>query len=337
MTKPIVPRPNVINGLRYAADSAFAMMAGMQLDLFTPLKNGPMTPEEIAEAIGVKSTRLHLLLYVLVVAGLLTEHKGKFANTAEADQFLVRGAPSYLGNRHPSWAMRWNAYFKTTESIRTGAPQAKLDFASAEPENVESFLRNINASTIPAARALLEIDDFRSVDTLVDVGSGVGGVAITIAKACPHIRATAIDLPQVTPIAEKVVAEESAADRVSVAAVDVVNEPLPGRYDVAILRAFVQVLSEDEARAALKHVGAAITPGGKMYIIGQILDDSYKSPLEAVGFNLTFLNLFEAGESYSEQKYREWLTDAGFTDIERSSVLLAEGSGLITARKSSNA
>ena len=32
---------------------SFALLAGMQLDLFTPLKAGPMRPEQIANAIGV--------------------------------------------------------------------------------------------------------------------------------------------------------------------------------------------------------------------------------------------------------------------------------------------
>ena len=31
------PRPDTINALRFGADSALAMLAGMQLDVFTPL------------------------------------------------------------------------------------------------------------------------------------------------------------------------------------------------------------------------------------------------------------------------------------------------------------
>ncbi|MGZ8531804.1 MAG: methyltransferase family protein [Candidatus Binatia bacterium] len=92
-----IPRPDTINKLRSAADAAFAMLAGMQLDLFTPMKAGPMTTEEIANAIGVAPTRLRLLLYALVVAGLLTEEDGRFSNTPEANQFLVKGDPSYIG------------------------------------------------------------------------------------------------------------------------------------------------------------------------------------------------------------------------------------------------
>jgi len=47
----IAAGPETINKLRSAAEAAFAMLAGMQLDVFTPLKNGPLTAEQIAAAI----------------------------------------------------------------------------------------------------------------------------------------------------------------------------------------------------------------------------------------------------------------------------------------------
>jgi SAM-dependent methyltransferase len=294
------PRPDTINKLRFAANGAFAMLAGMQLDVFTPMKDGPLTAEQIAAAIGVGPSRLRLLLYVLVAAGLLTEQYGRFSNTAEANHFLVKGGPSYLGNRHAAIAMWWTAYLKTAESIRSGVPQAKLDFSNSPQEEVEAFLRSINANTVPAARTLVAKYDFSSVRTLVDVGSGGAGVALTITKTFPHIMATAVDLPEVAPIAEKIVAEEGATERVKVIAADVLSAPLPGSYDVAILRSFLQVLSPRDACLALKHVAAAVKPGGRIYVIGQILDDSRRSPLGAVGFNLNFINHYDAGESYTE-------------------------------------
>ena len=70
----------------------------MQLKVFTPLQNSPMTAEQIADEIGVVPTRLPLLLYALVAAGLLTEQDGQFANTPEAQHFLVKGKPSYMSN-----------------------------------------------------------------------------------------------------------------------------------------------------------------------------------------------------------------------------------------------
>jgi len=68
------------------------MLAGMQPDRFTPLKNGPLLATEIATALGVKLQRLEILLYALVRAGLLTVNGGRFGYTPEADAFLVAAA-----------------------------------------------------------------------------------------------------------------------------------------------------------------------------------------------------------------------------------------------------
>ena len=78
---------------------------------------------------------------------------------------------------------------------------------------------------------------------------------------------------------------------------------------------------------------AAIKPDGTIYIVGQILDDCRTAPLEALGYNLNFINLFDDGESYTEQEHRGWLNDAEFGDIERANFLLPDGDGVMIARK----
>ena len=84
-----VTRPETIDKLRFAADSYLAALAGMQLDLFTPLKDGPKTAEEIAQATGVGPARLRLLLYSLVAAELLAEQ-------ADVSRIPVRRSNSWL-------------------------------------------------------------------------------------------------------------------------------------------------------------------------------------------------------------------------------------------------
>jgi hypothetical protein len=48
---------------------------------------------------------------------------------------------------------------------------------------------------------------------------------------------------------------------------------------------------------------------------------------------LLLVNIFDGGESYTEQEHRAWLQEAGFVDIERASGLLPDEHSLITARK----
>ena len=97
---------------------SFAMVAGMELVLFTPLGDGPRQAEEIASAIGVGVDKLTPLLYVLVTTGLLTVERDLFSNSPEADHFLVRGKPTYQGERHQFFSERWNDALQSAESIR---------------------------------------------------------------------------------------------------------------------------------------------------------------------------------------------------------------------------
>ncbi len=323
--------PKTIEKLGYAAYPAFAMVAAMQFDLFTPLGTGPMSAKQLADAMGVKSAKLTQLLYVLVTAGLLTFEDGKFANTPEADYFLVKGKSTYLGGRHVFYTARYQEVMQTTASIRTGCPKAKLDFASLSSEELETFMRSLHPATMAAGRDLLSRADFSSYRHLLDVGGGSGGLALAITAACPQLRATVLELPSVMPITQRFIEQEGMTGRAEVIKGDVVNGPITGNYDVAVLRAFVQVLSQDEARHAFRNLIRVLDPGSPIYIIGHVLDDSRTSPPESVAFNLVFLNTYDEGQAYTEHEYRSWLTEASFIDIER--VVLAGGQSLITARK----
>ena len=126
--------------------------------------------------------------------------------------------------------------------------------------------------------------------------------------------------------------EEGATGRVKVLTADVLNGPLPGSYDAAILRALIQVFSP-KTRALRSRTSGRINPAARHISSDRSLIIHVKSSPAAVGFNLNFINTFDVGESYTEQEYREWLSKAGFVDIERASYMLAGENGLMTARK----
>ena len=90
-------QPTTIQHLASAVYPSFAMLAGMQLDVFTPLADGPLTATQLADAIGVNAEKLSRLLYALVTAHLLTVEGDRFANTPEARQFLVKGQTDVSG------------------------------------------------------------------------------------------------------------------------------------------------------------------------------------------------------------------------------------------------
>lgn len=122
-------------------------------------------------------------------------------------------------------------------------------------------------------------------------------------------------------------------NRVQVRAADVLACTPEGRFDVAVLRNLIQVLGPDEACRALRNVGAAMEPGGLLIIVGHVLQDSRLEPIAAVGFNLVFLSIYDAGQAYTEREHRSWLDDAGFADIEVQYGAAPAGMSIVLARK----
>ena len=147
-------------------------------------------------------------------------------------------------------------------------------------ERLEVMYRGIHAEAVTAAREIVARNDFSSYRSLADVGGGSGGLGLTVAAACPQLHATVVDLPTVTPITRRYIEAAGLTDRVHVMTADVVNAPLIGTFDVAVLSRFIQVLSADQARRALRHVNQIIAPGGMIYIVGQVIDNSRLSPPE---------------------------------------------------------
>jgi len=123
-----IPDSEVIDRLTDGAIPAFAMLAGIQLDLFIHLVPGPMTGEEVAKSMGVSEAKLRPLLYALVSAQLLQIEEGRFSNSLEADYYLAQGKPGYRASR---LARGWEAILQTAETIRTGVAQAKIDYVDA--------------------------------------------------------------------------------------------------------------------------------------------------------------------------------------------------------------
>ena len=322
--------PEITNRLESETYSGLAMLAGMQLDIFTPLENGAMTAEEIANKIGVGGAYLKRLLYALVAAELLTVEGERFSNTPESNRFLVRDKPTYVGGRHGALSRRWSAILNTAETIKTSTPQARVDFSSMPESQMDAYFRGFNTETIAIAKALAERYDFSRHRSLLDVGGGAGSLAVTLTESYPGLNATVADLPTVTPITRRFTAEMDATDRVQVVDCNIVDSPPNGDFDVAVVSRLIQVLSPDQARSAIVNVGQVISPGGVIHIAGHMLDDSRLSPPEIVKIDLLFLNTYDAGQAYTEGEHSQWLAEAGFEGFER--VPAPNGMSIITAQ-----
>ena len=320
-----IPEPVILNSLNDTVFRAMSVLAGKQLDLFTSLKDGPLSADQIAASIGVQTAKLSPLLYALVVVGLLTVEYGLFANTAEADCYLVRGRPNDWEGRHLFYSHIWSAALQIGESIRTGKPQAAHDYANMDEDELEEFMTSMHG--LDKGTWFARNYDFSSCRRVVDVGGGSGGAAIGLAEALPHLQVTVAELPAVAKVTRRFVERAGAAERVQVQAVDIARQPLTGTFDAAILQHVLQVMSPEDAYQALLNVYQALKPSGTIYIEAALLDDSRLTPEDDVLWGPIFTAIYDQGQSRTVQEYRDVIAKAGFEDFE------LHADRIITARK----
>ena len=177
-----LPKPDKIDRLLAPVYPAMALMAGMQLEIFTAIAGGAHTTDEIAQALDVNAAKLGPLLYALVAIEVLTVEDGRFANSVEAAHFLVADKPDYRGNGYVT-ADLWQAVLGTAQTIRSGIPVAKHDYATMSRAELERFMRNLHIASLPVGRDFARKFDFSTSQHVLDAGGGLGSIALAMIEA----------------------------------------------------------------------------------------------------------------------------------------------------------
>src|SRR5215831_9342976 len=76
---------------------AKAVLSAAELGLFTELAKGPLDAEALRVRLGLHARSARDFFDALVALKLLERQAGKYSNSPEADLFLDRAKPSYMG------------------------------------------------------------------------------------------------------------------------------------------------------------------------------------------------------------------------------------------------
>ena len=188
------------------------VLSATELGLFTVLAAGPLKAEELQAKLGLHRRGARDFFDALVALRLLQRRDGKYSNTPEADQFLDRNKPGYVGGILEMCSARLYSFWGSlTEALRTGSPQNEAKtggenfFAElySTPEKLEGFLKGMSGISLPAAKAIAQKFPWHEYASFADVGAAQGAVPVQLALAHPHLRGIGFDLPQVQPIFEQ--------------------------------------------------------------------------------------------------------------------------------------
>ncbi|ASO19696.1 SAM-dependent methyltransferase [Actinoalloteichus hoggarensis] len=315
-TAPDTSTPAGLIRLGNAFCDAKALLTAVDLDLFSLLRKGPATTEEIRTALDLHGRGLSDFLQLLVALGLLVREGDRYSNAEGADRHLVRGEKGYVGgfmlrsdrNLYPAWG-------KLAEGLRTGRPQSVGDFDAvlANPKFLAQFVHMMDALTHVLGPELIERIDFTPYQSILDIGGCRGNMAGQIVKANPHLVGHVFDMPQMEQFFDKHMAEYGVTGRVHFHGGSFFEQELP-KADLVMLGHVLHDWDRDQREFLVNAAYKALNPGGTLLVYDRMLDDDPRH-VENLVISLDMLLVTDGGSEYPVSELRGHAEKAGFTSI----------------------
>jgi O-methyltransferase domain/Dimerisation domain len=294
------------------------------------LAEGPQGVDELARATETNASSLYRLMRALASLGLVRERPDGLFETTDLGRCLATGAPGNLRARAilngDGWYPAWGDLL---DSVRTGEAafdrvtgRPLFEHLACNPRTAAVFNETMAGSTESAARAVASAYDFSQSATIVDVGGGTGAFLAGLLEASPHMRGILVDLPNVIPDAEGLLASAGVTDRCEVVAGDFF-EAVPAGGDTYILSWVIHDWDDQQSITILKNCRQAMADNTRLLVIEQVIPPGNDPSLSKL-YDLHMLVL-TGGRERTENEYRALLAAADFeltrvihTDAPRS-------------------
>lgn len=320
MSKPLAPDAILQLGMGFWASKT--LLSAVSLGLFSELAQGPLDCGEIQRRLGLHERGARDFLDALVALRVLQRDGARYSNSAEADLFLDRAKPSYVGGILEMMDRRLFAHWgHLTEGLKTGLPQNEARdgqedvFATiyADPAILRNFLGAMTGVSRMAARAIAAAFDWSKVRTFVDVGCAQGGCMAEIAGVHPHLAGTGFDLPQVGPLFEEFVQARGLGGRLRFQGGSFFEQPIPSA-DVLVMGHILHDWDLAQKRALLAKAHAALPAGGSLIVYDAMIDDERRENAFGLLMSLNMLIETKGGFDYTGADCIGWMREAGFRE-----------------------
>jgi len=283
------------------------------------LADGPKDIADLARSSHAHAPTLYRVMRALASIGIFSEvDRGRFGLTPLAEELKTGAMRSSVLLFHSAWSDE--AWGCLLESVLTGGTAFAIahgkplsDWLETNPDAAQIFNEANAKRATSSCHAVLDACDFTGIETLTDVGGGLGVLLAEILVAHPGMHGILAETPGVLPAARRAMEARGIQDRCRFVECDFFQE-IPGGSDAYLLSNILHDWSDERCRAILDHCRRAMTRDSRLLIVEMIVPPGNAfSPAKLMDLEMLVTT---GGRERTEEEFRALLACSGFDLVE---------------------
>jgi SAM-dependent methyltransferase len=317
MSETARPDTTRLQRMARAYTETAVLWAALDVGLFTAIAGGAGDEDAVAEACGISRLDAERLVVCCLTLDLLRVRQGRLVNPPDVARYLVEGEPAYAGPWMTFTRRDVPNWFRISELMTDGSEPTLLGmYDGLTVERARAYHEATYSIGMGAGRRFVRTVDLSGRSRMLDLGGGSGAYSINVVQQHPDMTAVVFDLPPVVEVTREFLAEHGVADRVDTVGGDFTSDPLPDDCDVVVMASNLPIYDADVISGVVARAHDALLPGGEMHLIGEMLDDDRRGPVDAAMWGMNELLYGGMGRAHTVSECIGYFEGAGFRDIE---------------------
>ncbi|NKB60132.1 MAG: methyltransferase [Alphaproteobacteria bacterium] len=339
MNSELVETAEEVSRIAFGFMASKALFAGLHIDVFTQLADGPKSSKEIAKEAEIPMNRVTTLMTALTSIGLVDrEEEGEiYSNSSGAEAFLAKGAKYEFGDylRYQIDQQMYPFLGQLNEVLDGSLDPDAVDSYQhwmSDPKQASVYSEAQHAGSLGPGRTLARLVDLSAAETLLDVGGGTGAMSIRLLEAYPKLASTIIDFPNVAEIGWQFIAKASMVDRIRYIPSNALIAEWPKAQGAILMSYLFSGIPGSEVPRLVEYAFDCLAPGGSFMVHDFMVEDDRTGPPMAALWQLQHMAFTPDARSVTPGWLRTRLRDVGFVDIQEDEMVPGM-TRLIHARK----
>jgi SAM-dependent methyltransferase len=313
---PPHPDPSRIMALSTAYWGSQTLMTANRLGVFDLLAEAPATAADVGRRLGLDTRMTELFLNACAGLGLCEKDGERYSNSPVSQAFLTAASPASMQNSISFMDDLYRTWGDLETAMRSGGPAKTAEtYLGTDEAQTRHFVYSMHDRAMAIGRALPDVVDLTGRRRMLDVGGGPGTFSALLTGRYEGLQADVLELAGVADVAEQILEETGAADRVHMRRGDYHDSDFGSGYDVVLMSGMFHRETAGNCRRLIGKARDCLEPGGLLIVNDVFTDEDGTTPEFSALFGITMMLTAPDGCVHADADVVRWMGREGFLDV----------------------